>query len=414
MKLLALAWKDIRRQFRSGLLLVMMLGAPLLLTGLIYFAFSSPSGEPEIAAVTLAVANLDRPAAGSPVRAGATLATGLASPQLASLLHVVRVDGAVAARAMVARGESAAALVIPSDFTAAVLGSAPSATAELLADPARPLGAGVARDVVQRALDVLTGSALAARLTFARITGPAAGGAAARAAASFAAGAEHGRDVIGVVVAAPSGTSPSFVTRMAAQVMGAMMIFFVFFTGAYGASSLIREQEEGTLARLYTTPTNASTVLGGKFLGIAATLLVQVAVLLAVSAPAFGIRWGRPLPLTLATAALVVAAAGFGVLLLAFVRTSRQAGPMFGVVLTVTGMVGGLMTATFSRLPAGLDLASKFTPQGWAMAVWRACLDGRSVAAMALPLAVTTALGLACLAVGIPLLRHRFDRGAPS
>ncbi len=413
MKLLALAWKDLRRQSRSGLLLVMMLGAPLLLTGLIDLAFSSPAGTPEIATVTLAVANLDTPPTGAPLAAGHTLLAALSAPELAPLVHVVPVDGADAARAMVARGDAGAALVIPADFTAALLGRASSATATLTTDPARPLGAGVVKDVIQRALDGLSGSALAARLTLQQVAGPAAGALAMQAAMLVATDAPRGASA-GVAMEAPAGSSPSFVTRMAAQVMGAMMIFFVFFTGAYGASSLLREQEEGTLPRLYTTPTGAATVLGGKFLGTAMTLAVQIAVLLSVSALVFGIRWGRPLPLVLASAALIIAAAGFGVLLLAFVRTSRQSGPMFGVVLTVTGMVGGLMTSTFTNLPASFELASRFTPQGWAMAAWRLCLDGRGVGAMAVSLVVTVAIGLACLAVGVPLMRRRFTQGVAS
>jgi len=414
MKLLALAWKDLRRQFRSGLLLVMMLGAPLLLTGLLDLAFSSPAGTPEIATVTLAVADLETPPAGAPVAAGRTLVAALSTPALAPLLKVVPVDGADAARAMVARGGAGAALVIPADFTAAMLGEVPSASAALTTDPARPLGAGVAQDIVRRALDSLSESALAARLTLQRVDGPAAGSLATQAAMRVALSAPRGATGGGVVVEGPEGSSPSFVARMAAQVMGAMMIFFVFFTGAYGASSLLREQEEGTLPRLYTTPTGAATVLAGKFLGTAVTLAVQIAVLVSASALIFGIRWGHPLPALLASAALIVAASGFGVLLLAFVRTSRQTGPMFGVVLTVTGMVGGLMTSTFTNLPAGLALASRFTPQGWAMAAWRLCLDGRGVSAMAVPLAVTAAIGVACLAVGVPLMRRRFAQGVPS
>lgn len=413
MKLLALAWKDLRRQFRSGLLLVMMLGAPLLLTGLIDLAFSSPAGTPEIATVTLAVADLDAPPAGAPLAAGPILVHALSAPELAPLLRVVSVDGADAARAMVARGQAGAALVIPVGFTAAMLGQAPSATATLTTDPARPLGAGVAQDIIQRALDGLSGSALAARLTLQRTSGPAAGGLALQAAVRAASSTPREADA-GLTLQAPQGAASSFVRRMAGQVMGAMMIFFVFFTGAYGASSLLREQEEGTLPRLYTTPTGTATVLVGKVLGTAVTLAVQIGVLVSASALIFGIRWGRPLPAVLASAALIVAAAGFGVLLLAFVRTSRQTGPMFGVVLTVTGMLGGLMTSTFTNLPPGFELASRLTPQGWAMATWRLCLDGRGVSPMAVPLAVTTAIGAACLAVGAPLMRRRFAQGVPS
>ncbi len=412
MKLLALAWKDLQRQSRSGLLLVMALGAPLLLTGLLFFAFDSPSGSPQIATVRLAFTNLDRPPAGSPIAAGRTLQALLSAPSLASLVEVVSVPDAAAARAQVARGNVGAALIVPPDFTAAVLGTAGPSTVALIADPARPLSAGVVRDIVQRALDTFSAGALAARLTLERTSGPLSGVLAARAATSVAQGLADSTGAAGLQLRAPPGSSPSFAARMAAQVMGAMMIFFVFFTGAQGASSLLREQEEGTLARLYTTPTRASTVLGGKFLGTAVTLALQTVVLLVASAVIFGIHWGRPLPLLLATLALVVAAAGFGVLLLSFVRTSRQAGPMFGVVLTVTGMVGGLMTATFTNLPPGFELASRFTPQGWAMAAWRACLDGADLGAMALPLAVTAAIGVACLVVGVPLMRRRFALGS--
>ena len=49
---------------------------------------------------------------------------------------------------------------------------------------------------------------------------------------------------------------------------------------------------------------------------------------------------------------LVVAAAGFGIFVMSFVKSTRQAGPVIGGVLTLTGMVGGLFTTGVTGLPS--------------------------------------------------------------
>src|SRR5512136_649634 len=89
-------------------------------------------------------------------------------------------------------------------------------------------------------------------------------------------------------------------------VTAAMMVFFIFFTGANGASMIIQEEEDGTLARLFTCPTRLSTVLGGKFLAVLVTLALQSGVLLLAGRFIFGIQWGEPLTIALAMLALVV------------------------------------------------------------------------------------------------------------
>lgn len=412
MKALAIAWRDVRRQFRSGLLLLMMLGVPLLLTALLYFAFGSSRGGPSLQPTALAVLDLDRPPALAPVAVGRVLDAALASPELSALLWPQPATDLASAREAVRSGRLGALLVVPTDATRSLLAGG-SVELELVTDPARPLAAGVVRDVVQAVADGLSAGGVAASVT-ARLAAdqglPDATALALRAAGTLAAQG-HDPAAATLTVVPPVAGGASLAQRMAAQVMAAMMIFFVFFTGAFGASAVLREQEEGTLKRLATTPTTAATQLGGRFLGIALTLLAQIAALLLASALAFGIAWGRPLSVALAAVALAVVAAGFGVLLLAFVRTSRQSGPVFGVVLTVTGMVGGLMSATMPDLPPAFRAASLFTPQGWAMEVWRGCMAGEGPAALAPTLAVTLLLGAGLLAVGVPLMRRRFAQG---
>ena len=80
-------------------------------------------------------------------------------------------------------------------------------------------------------------------------------------------------------------------------IMAGMLVFFVFFMGANGAESIIREHEDGTLARLFTTPVSALQILSGKFIGVFVTLAIQTVVLLAVSALLFKSRGVNQSPL---------------------------------------------------------------------------------------------------------------------
>mgnify|MGYP003882433047 CR=1 FL=1 len=102
--------------------------------------------------------------------------------------------------------------------------------------------------------------------------------------------------------------------------------------------------EEGTLPRLFTTPTARASILGGKFAGVFVLGVVQAVALMVASALVFGIHWGQPLPALLSTVAMIAAAAGFGIFLMSFVKTQRQSGMVLGGALTALGMLGGLFT----------------------------------------------------------------------
>jgi ABC-2 type transport system permease protein len=186
-----------------------------------------------------------------------------------------------------------------------------------------------------------------------------------------------------------------------------MLLFFVFFTGASAAQSIVREREEGTLARLLSTPTRPATILAGKALAVAVILAAQTATLLAASAALFGIRWGRPGPLVLACGTLVLAAAGFGLLLMSLIRSSRQVGLVLGVGLTVTGMLGGLFTNFIPGIPDIFHTVGLATPQGWAVRLWKLALGGASLRELAVPAGVLAAIGAGCYAAGVLLQRRR-------
>lgn len=423
MKLLAIARKDIAHQFRSAFALFMMLGAPLLVTGLMHLAFGGAGREkaPAAARMRVVVADLDRPDPRTGTALGRLFVEQLRSPELAGLLEVRTVAEEEAARLAVDRRQAGAAVIIPAGFSAAALGqgAAPGSPVEveLYRDPTLTLGPALLTSLLDSFLDGVTGARVAAVLAAHSAgasgedhggpsAGQALGQAAQEAAARYAAWSAQAETVR---VAAPGArrANERELQEILRAVMASMLLFFVFFTGGGAAESLVIEREQGTLARLASTPTRAGTILAGKALATLLVLTAQVVVLLAASGMLFGISWGRPGPLAAATFPLVIGAAGFGLMLMSFVRSSRQAGLVLGVGLSLTGMLGGLFTNFIPGLPPLFDKVGLAVPQGWAARLWSLALSGAGLREMLPPAAVLTAIGAACFAVGAVLMGRR-------
>ena len=372
MKILDIALKDLVHSFRSAFLLVMMFVAPLLITGLIYLAFGgmiTRTGGVTLPKATVLIVNLDQPAptvrsesrgaAGpEPVAARACAASG--RPRMAG--------GEAAARQAVDDGRADVAVIIPADFTQAVQEPGKQASVVLYHHPDSGIAARVVKVVVSDFVDGFAGAKIAVHVTshqargagpercrmawqsvWRRPTWPGCKRRRRRAGSSAQTGPAY------LVSRAPATEQKAAnqATLFLGPVMAGLMVFFMFFTGAAAAQSILYEDQEGTLARLFTTPTPHAAILAGKFLAVVVTLGVQAIVLMALAALIFGIRWGHPVNVALLTAGVVVTAAGFGILLMSFLRSTRQAGPAIGLVVTLTGMLGGLMpTGDPSQPPA--------------------------------------------------------------
>ena len=124
---------------------------------------------------------------------------------------------------------------------------------------------------------------------------------------------------------------------------------------------------------------------------------------------AFGINWGEPVGVAIALLGQVVAATGLGVLLIAFVKSTRQGGPVLGGGLTTLGMLGGLFTASIpGGLPAAMNVIANFTPQGWVLKTWRMVMDGQSASDLLVPFAVMVGMGVVMFVIGAVMFRKRF------
>jgi ABC-2 type transport system permease protein len=211
------------------------------------------------------------------------------------------------------------------------------------------------------------------------------------------------------VVASPAAgdKSSNSLQSMMGLVMAGQLIFFSFFTGAYAMMSILEEAEDGTLSRLFTTPTNRTVILFGKFLAVLLIVMFQGTVLLVAGRLIFGIHWGQPGAILLALLGQMVASVGLAVLLVSFIKTSKQAGPIFGGALTMLGMLSGLFTTNVA-MPESFKAIANFTPQGWVLKAWTLSLAGQPAAEMIVPFLVLVAMGFVMFAIGAVMFSRRY------
>jgi ABC-2 type transport system permease protein len=416
MKTIDIALKDMLRSFRSLFAVGMMVAAPLLLTGLISFAFSGlASGEStaQLPNIRVAVVNLDEKQSDLPYLGEMVLAF-LQDERMPAWLVVSELTSETSARAAVERQEIGVAVIIPAEFTSVLLQEGEKSTIQVLHDPTLTVGPGIVKSLLQQFVDGVSSASIALEVIDNQ-TQLAQQDQAAVAQeymtwfTTLQQELNHGSQPV-LAVQAPTGidqdgdVTASPMQNVIGLIMAGQMIFFAFYTGAYTTTSLLQENEDGTLARLFSTPTPRSIVLAGKFLAVFFTVIVQGLVVLAVSGIAFGIDWDDPAAAGMMIVGQVVASAGLGIFLISLMRSTRQAGPVLGGGLTVLGMLGGLFTVAVP-MPAAFEMVNLFTPHGWAIRGWRLVINGAGPAEVLLPLGVLLLSGAVLFALGV----HNFS-----
>lgn len=424
MKVIDIALKDMLRYFRSAFAVGMMLVVPMLITGLIYLAFGGVLTSSETSAYTLPViklqvVNLDEGDPQSEQNMGALLMSALTDESVKNVFEASAAQDEASARAAVDQQKAALALVVPPNFTRAALSGAEQATVMMYQDPTQSFGPGITKEVVSQFLDALSGGQIAVNVLRAQFAGQGKTVEAAVEEQVRLAYTDWFRSTAGektwnlpVVKRLPNKETPKSVadhrTTLLGPVFAGMMVFFVFFTGTNTAQTILKEQEEGTLARLFTTPTPLPAIMGGKFAAVFFTLVVQAIVLAVASALMFQIEWGNFISMSMVVLGLVVSGAGFGIFLMSFMKSTRQAGAVVGGVLAIMGMAGGLFTQGFSGTPGIFDVLSLGMPQGWALRGLKLVLAGAAPQDVLLPLAVLLLMGAAFFGIGTWKFNSRF------
>jgi ABC-2 type transport system permease protein len=386
MKAFDIAIKDMTRSFRSAIALVFMFGVPLLMTGMFYLMFGGSGSNDQaftLPVTRVVVANLDKggpgfeavrtqfPGGSQANSMGDLILSILQDKNFSNLMEVTRLDNAVAARASVDSQEAGVALIIPADFSASFGDLTGQATIELYKDPTLALGPNIVQSVIDQFMDGISGARIAVKVAMQRTgsTDPTLAGQIVQQYMAAVPTGDQTTVLLDVRATSVKKQPLNTLKTIIAPIMGWLTIFYAFYTGAATAQSILKEDEEGTLPRLFTTPTKHSTILSGKFLAVGLTTVVQMTVLLVLGRLIFGIPWGALLPLSLVTIGTVLAAATFGIFINSLLRNTRQSGLIFGGLLTVMGMVGGMpiIVGLSSNNSSAFTTVSLLVPTGWAV-----------------------------------------------
>lgn len=291
MKALDIAFKDITRSFRSTIAVVFMFGLPLMVTGLFYIMLGSSArqGEFELPRTKVVIANLDK--GGPKMQAGSENVPGgvkahtlgelvvnvLQSDDLADLIDVSLVSDAASARFAVDNQQAQIAVIIPADFSRQFADPYGQAAIELYQDPTLTIGPSIVKSIMSRFMDTMSGIKIALDVALDQIETPDYAIVGQVIQQYLDTSSTQTKDLSAALLDVRSPvkktqTEDNPVLRIIGPIMGGMMIFYAFYTGTSTAESILKEEEERTLPRLFTTPTPQATILTGKFLAVLLTV----------------------------------------------------------------------------------------------------------------------------------------------
>jgi len=152
------------------------------------------------------------------------------------------------------------------------------------------------------------------------------------------------------------------------------------------------------------------TILTGKLLSVFMTVCTQVVVLLIAARLIFGIQWGEFVPIALTAVGIIFSASSFGIFVNSFLKDTKQAGVLFGGVLTVTGMVGMIeIFAAGSPSAARMgETVSLLVPQGWAVRGLMQSMNGEPLSAALTTLLAMLAWSAAFFIIGVLRFNRRY------
>lgn len=392
MKAFDIALKDMTRSFRSTFAVVFMFGVPLLVTGMFYFMFGNIANDGgfNLPKTKVVIANLDEggpkfqvnpkniPGGKKADTMGDLIVSILQSEDLADLIEITVVTSAETARTFVDNQAAQVAIIIPSDFSHQFADVDGTAKIEFYQDPTLTIGPAIMRSILNRFMDGMAGVKIAVNvfLDEADTSQYALTGQVVQQylEVSLAESDDPLKELLDVHAPAngpknDAAESQNLLLSIVGPIMGGMMVFYAFFTGTSTAQSILREEEERTLPRLFTTPTAQATILTGKLLSVFMTVFVQVIVLIVAAHLIFGIQWGALWSVALMAAGIIFSASSFGIFVNSFLKNTKQGGVIFGGVLTVTGMVGMISIFAMNSPSAAKmgDTVSLLVPQGWAI-----------------------------------------------
>lgn len=209
---------------------------------------------------------------------------------------------------------------------------------------------------------------------------------------------------------------PRMLTYTLAQSVSGITVMMLMFGLVACGGTLILEREQGTLPRLLSAAMPRDAILVGKFLFAAAVGLFQLALLFCWGELLFDVgMFQRPATLLVVSVSVTAAVTGFGVLIAAWAKTTKQAEGVSTLLILVMSALGGAwFPVQLFDLPVYAEIITRSTLTWWAMSAYQQMLwDQASWTAPSVlqALAVLWAFALATSFLAWHLFRRRYTGG---
>jgi ABC-2 type transport system permease protein len=305
----------------------------------------------------------------------------------------VQLDDPAAARAAVDKGDYAAAIIIPPEFSQSITYS-PTNTeikpvpVEVYGDSGRTVTPGVIRSIVEGITNQIMTGQIAVAATLDTVTEEYG----VLSLAQFASNEGFAQSVSCAFTAAFNNIKIEQQTVTGEEVSinplvaigAAQAVFFALFTANGGASSILEDRRNWTLQRLIVSPTPRVVILLGKLVGVFVTVLVQLIFLFIgftlISSLLqgqlifiWGTNWLAIIILLLATA---LGASGVGMVTAAVGKTAEQAQIIGSIISLLMGMLGG----AFFQVQAlgGLEIVTRLSIVRWGSEAFTRLASGQT------------------------------------
>ncbi len=341
---LVIARTDMLRRLRDRSAIILGLVAPLAIAALMSFAFRST----ETFHFTLGIVDRDH----GPVSAG--LVQLLGQPELRQIVTTRTMSSQAAAADAVRNKKVAAALVIPSGFSAAATSGSPRPLTVLSS-----VDNTIAGDITSSIASSFVAQVNANRLSVATAL---AAGAPPEQVPQLVAAATQWR-IPEQVVQRGMGARP---LKAVSYYAPAMAIFFLLFTISFTARSFFVDQREGTLSRVLAAPVRPVQILAGKALSVFVYGLTSIGIIALVTSLAFGADWGDPLAAGALSVSMVLAVVCLTALVIGLARNERQAEGVSSVIIFGLALLGGNFVF-LAVAPSVMRRLALLTPNGWAL-----------------------------------------------
>jgi ABC-2 type transport system permease protein len=368
-KLLVIGLKDLKVAFRDKVAWIILAG-PFVLTlamGFVTGAFSVSAGEPAIQANKVVVVNEDEG------ELGKAMVTWLHDESMRSVVNISVLSSAERARDLVDQGKYVAAMILPADFSQAMLSVEnleQDIPIEMYVFPGQPIRVSIVRSMIERFLARVDAGVVSSQVAVTGLIGAEL----IQPQEAYTVGYEIGEALVTLEADAMSGITVQsqrveeedvHIQPLAILAPSMAMLFLMYTVSGIGGRSILAEREEGTLPRMLATPTDGAWILGGKVLGVMLVGVAQLAIVIGVTSLLFQLHWGDTLGVALMIVAAVFGAAGWGILLAAFARTAEQVSTMGTAMMLFFGLLGGSFFGGES-FDGILGTIGKITPNAWA------------------------------------------------